>query len=64
MKWQVNFVDDNGAVVHKTYVEARTKSEACRLMEQDAAVKTALQKALGGRQSSCDFYIYPAKTLN
>ena len=64
MKWQVNFVDDNGVVIHTAYVNAQSKNEACRRMEKDVKVKKALQKAMGNSICSCDFYIYPAETLN
>ena len=64
MKWQVNFVNESGIRVHTAYVEAKSKAEACRKMEKDVDVKKSLQIALGGKEVSCDFYIFPANTLN
>ena len=44
MKWQANFVDEYGKVVHTACVEAKSKREACRMMEKDVSVKKAFNK--------------------
>ncbi len=64
MKWQANFVDEYGKVVHTACVEAKSKREACRVMEKDVSIKKALQQVAGRTQVSYDFYIYPVTTLN
>lgn len=64
MKYRINFTDDDGNVIHTTYVDARSKQEACRIAEKDPNLKIALQKALGGKEVSCDFYIDPVNQLN
>lgn len=64
MLYRINFTDNDGRVVHTAYVEARNKRHACRIAEKDPQIKTALQKALGGTQVYCDFYIDPVTSLN
>lgn len=64
MKFQVNFVDKDGKLVHRLQVEAKDKTDVCFQIAKDPEIRQELQKAVKGRGGEVDFYIYPAKDLN
>ena len=64
MKYRINFVSEQGEVIHTAYIEARNKFEVCKKAAQDPDMIKALQIALKGRKAELDFYVEPVTSLN
>lgn len=49
MKFQVNFVDKDGKLVHRLQVEAKDKTDVCFQIAKDLEIRQELQKTVMGR---------------